>query len=242
MKITETDSNLPRTTPVKEVMEIFIPSINENLPRRNGMVWTLCGGAGSGKSSLLMNLFRDKTLYKKKFNKIYYFTPEGSFSSTKNHPFAKHVSVFHQLEPDIIEDIQDECIANKQECIEEDYEQEYNCVILDDMVDRLKDKDMVRCLRRHLIKSRHANCAWIIITQSWNAIPLLLRKLIFYTTMFKPRNYQEADLLRREVIGMNEKDCNTLFDYVFDEPYNYLTIDNVLGKYSKNFNPLIIEK
>jgi len=60
--------------------------------------------------------------------------------------------------------------------------------------------------------------------------------------MFKPRNYQEADLLRREVIGMNEKDCNTLFDYCFDEPYNYLTIDNVLGKYSKNFNPLNIEK
>ena len=242
MKITETDSNLPRTTPVKEVMSIFIPNIHENLPRRNGMVWCLVGGAGSGKSSLLMNLFRDKTLYKKKFNKLYYFTPEGSFSSTQNHPFAKHVSVFHELEPDIIEDIQEECIANKQECIDEDYEQEYNCVILDDMVDRLKDKDMVTCLRRHLIKSRHANCAWIIITQSWNAIPLLLRKLIFYTTMFKPRNYQEADLLRREVIGMNEKDCNTLFDYVFDEPYNYLTIDNVLGKYSKNFNPLNIEK
>ena len=242
MKITEIESNLPKTTPVKEVMSIFIPNIHENLPRRNGMVYTLVGGAGSGKSSLLMNLFRDKNLYKKKFNKLYYFTPEGSFSSTQNHPFAKHVSVFHELEPDIIEDIQEECIANKQECIDEGYEQEYNCVILDDMVDRLKDKDMVRCLRRHLIKSRHANCAWIIITQSWNAIPLLLRKLIFYTTMFKPRNYQEADLLRREVIGMNEKDCNQLFDYCFDEPYNYLTIDNVLGKYSKNFNPLNIEK
>ena len=60
--------------------------------------------------------------------------------------------------------------------------------------------------------------------------------------MFKPRNYQEADLLRREVIGMSEKDCSQLFDYCFDEPYNYLTIDNVLGKYSKNFNPLNIEK
>jgi hypothetical protein len=242
MLITETNSNLPATTPVKEVMSVFIPDIDRALPSRNGMVWCINGSAGSGKSSMLMNLFKNKKLFKKKFNHIHYFCPAGSMSSVKHHPFAEHENVYNELEPEIIDDIVEDMVDLKQELIDEDEEQEYNCIILDDMVDRLKDKDMCMCLKRHLIKSRHANCAWIIITQNWNSIPLMLRKLIFYTTIFKPRNYQEAELLRKEVLGMSDSDAKELMDYVFDKPYNFLTVDNVLGKYSKNFNPLKIEK
>lgn len=242
MKITEDESGLPKSTPIKEVMNIFIPNIDPSLPNRNGGVWCICGSAGSGKSSMTLNLFRNSKLYKKKFNQLYYFCPEGSMLSTENHPFKNHSRVYNEINVDILDDIQDELITNKMQNLEDGYEQEYNCIVIDDMSDRLKDKDIQKCLRRHLIKSRHANCMWIIITQSWNMIPLVLRKLVFYTTIFKPRNGIETELLRKEVIAMNENDTNQLLDYTFDEPYNFLTIDNVSGTYSKNFNKLHIER
>jgi hypothetical protein len=36
MKITETPNDLPRATPTKELMNIFIEGINDNIPNRNG--------------------------------------------------------------------------------------------------------------------------------------------------------------------------------------------------------------
>lgn len=58
MKITEVQSDLPNTLPIKEVMEVFIPNINEHLPRRNGFIYTLIGSGGSGKTSLLLSMLQ----------------------------------------------------------------------------------------------------------------------------------------------------------------------------------------
>ena len=59
MKITEIDNKLPKNiNPIKEVMSFHIPDIDEALPNKNGFIWFICGSAGSGKSSMLMNLFK----------------------------------------------------------------------------------------------------------------------------------------------------------------------------------------
>ena len=43
--------------PIKEKMDIYVPDIiNENISRRNGMVYCLTGSGGSGKSSLLFQM------------------------------------------------------------------------------------------------------------------------------------------------------------------------------------------
>ena len=36
MHITETKNDLPKTTPLKEIMTLFIPNVNTNIPNRNG--------------------------------------------------------------------------------------------------------------------------------------------------------------------------------------------------------------
>ena len=244
MIIKEIDNKLPKNiTPVKEVMSVFIPEIDKSLPNRNGMVWFICGSAGSGKSSMLMNLFKNKSFYRNKFDNLYYFCPEGSFLSVKNHPFKNHEKVYHELNGDILDDIHDELVEIKQNAIDDpELEQEYSAIIIDDMGDQFKTPEMINSLRRHCIKSRHINCAFIFIIQGWNYSPLIIRKLAFYSTIFKPRNGVEKDLIRKELLNMNENDCNELFDYVFDKPYNFLTIDNVSGALSKNFNKLEINK
>jgi Cdc6-like AAA superfamily ATPase len=53
--------NIPtKLTPIKEKMDIYIPDVPEGLSRRNGMVYCLVGSGGSGKTSLLLNMFKSK--------------------------------------------------------------------------------------------------------------------------------------------------------------------------------------
>jgi ABC-type cobalamin/Fe3+-siderophores transport system ATPase subunit len=41
-------------------MSVYIEGISPNIPNRNGFIFALIGSPGSGKSSLLLNLFRSK--------------------------------------------------------------------------------------------------------------------------------------------------------------------------------------
>ena len=76
MKITEIknkDLQKIKTKPIKERMDVFVPNIPQYLSSRNGMCYVLCGAGGSGKTSLLLNLFQKKQFYRGKFDSIYYF-------------------------------------------------------------------------------------------------------------------------------------------------------------------------
>jgi hypothetical protein len=80
-----------KLTPIVEVQDILIPGIvDQNIPNRNGFIYMLTGAGGSGKSSLMLNLFKSTNMYRGIFNNLYYFCPEASFSSVKNHPFKEH--------------------------------------------------------------------------------------------------------------------------------------------------------
>ena len=105
--------------PVKEQQQIYIPDIvNKNISRRNGMVYCLTGSGGSGKSSLLLNMFKSKTMYRGKFDNIYYFCPMSSFLSVVDHPFSEHEKVYHELTVPILESIYNELLAKKEAYIE----------------------------------------------------------------------------------------------------------------------------
>ena len=110
-----TNPNNAVIKPVKEVMDIYIPDVvNENISRRNGMVYAICGSGGSGKTNLMLNLFRDKKCYRGKFHNLYYFCPLSSFLSIANHPFAAHDKVFHDLTVETLDKVYNELIAIKE--------------------------------------------------------------------------------------------------------------------------------
>ena len=74
MIITEIPNDLPNMNPIRERMDVYIPEINDNLPRRNGFVYALIGAGGSGKSSLMLNFFKrgkGSKYYRDKFDNIY---------------------------------------------------------------------------------------------------------------------------------------------------------------------------
>ena len=55
MIITEILNDLPTTNPIRERMDVYIPKINENLPRRNGFVYALVGSGDQVKVVVFLN-------------------------------------------------------------------------------------------------------------------------------------------------------------------------------------------
>jgi hypothetical protein len=230
--------DMPDLIPVKEVMNLTVPNIMDSIPNRNGQIWILTGSGGSGKTSLLLNFFKSKQLYKKKYNNIYYICPESSFLSVANHPFSEHDKIFHELTDNILYNIYNELVNIKEERIKKKRSQHYNLVIIDDFADELKNKYIQIALNKLLIKARHLNAGFIFTLQSYFYFPRMLRKQITYATIFKPKNIEEFETLSHELFNMKRDDSLTLFNYVFDEPYNHLDVDTINNFYYKNFNLL----
>jgi hypothetical protein len=225
-----------KITPVKEVMNIKIPDIIDGIPNRNGFIWVLTGSGGSGKTSLLLNFFKRKELYRSKFHNIFYICPMSSFLSVQRHPFSNHDKVYHELTVEVLEGIYNLLCEMK----ESEEEQEYNMIVIDDMASSLKENDIQKVLNKMLIKARHLNCAFIFTLQSYYYFPKMLRKQITNITMFKSKNVEEANTIFNELLNMNKEDALKLYNYVFAEPYAHLDIDTVDNKIYKNFNLLEI--
>ena len=231
------NTELPsKIIPIKEKMDIKIPDIIEGVPNRNGFIWVLTGSGGSGKSSLLLNFFKSPTLYKNKFHNIFYICPMSSYLSVEKHPFEKHDKVYHELTPDLLDDIYNQL----KEIKTNSEEPEYSCVIFDDVADALKDNEIVKKLSKMLIKVRHLSCAFIFCLQSYYLLEKTIRKQLTNITIFKPKNAEEWASIAKEILHMNKDDGNMLYDYVFNAPYNHLDIDTVEDKLYKNFNYLDI--
>ena len=141
------NTNLPKFKPIKESQDIYIPGIAaENISKRNGMVYVLTGSGGSGKTNLLLNLFKNRHCYRGKFNNIFYFCPQSSFLSVVNHPFEKHDKVYHELTVDALMSIYEQLNdlkEGKDAGSDSEDEIQYNCIVIDDFADQLKDKNIM---------------------------------------------------------------------------------------------------
>ena len=231
------NEELPKhLTPIKEVMNIKIPDVIDGVPNRNGFIWVLSGSGGSGKTSLMLNFFKRKELYRNKFHNVYYICPMSSFLSVEKHPFSDHSKVFHELTVGLLEGIYQELCQKK----ESDEEQEYSCIIIDDMASSLKENDIAKQLNKMLIKARHISCAFIFSLQSYYYVPKILRKQIVFITIFKCKNIEEWNSISKELLNMNKEDALVLYNYVYNEPYTHLDLDTVDNKVYKNFNLLSI--
>lgn len=241
MKITEVNNDLPNMNPIKERMDIYIPKINENLPRRNGFVYALIGAGGSGKSSLMLSMFKSPQYYRCKFDNIFYFTPASSFLSVEKHPFSCHDKVYHDLDTETLESIYDELLSLKEEALINAYPLEHSLIIIDDFANDLKDVELSKKINQAIVKTRHLNCCWIFTLQSYTLFPKVLRKQITNATIFKPNNNEEWESINKELLNMSKVNLVNLYNYCFDKPYQHLDIDTKENKLYKNFNLLNIE-
>ena len=241
MSIVEVDSKLKKMPPIKEAMNIYLDGINRNLPSRNGFVWAVSGSGGSGKSSMLLNMFKSADYYRGKFDNVFVFTPLTSFLSVHKHPFEKHDKVYHEIDEEVLEEIEDSLLSIKEECLDMDCPMENSLILIDDMGASLKEPGLIRALNKMILKTRHISCSWVFTLQSYYMLPKLLRKQMNYITIFKPKNTEEWSSVAKEVFQIAKDKQQDLYDYTFSEPYQHLDIDLFSGKMYKNFNELQIK-
>ena len=153
MEITEEhNKSIPKFEPIKEIMQIHIPDVVDGIPNRNGFIWVITGSGGSGKTSMLLNFFKTNKLYKHKFSNIFYICPQSSFLSVDKHPFEKHDEsrIYHELNEDVLDDIYHELREIKKENVEADKsDYQYNCCIIDDFADSMKNPDVLKKLKKN---------------------------------------------------------------------------------------------
>ena len=241
MEIKEIDSGLKIKSGIKEKMEIKIQNINENIPHRNGFIYALCGSGGSGKSSLLLSMFKSTKFYRKKYDNIYLFTPKSSFLSVEKHPFEKHNKVFHELDIETLDEIYNELNDFKENSINEGIDIENSIIIIYDYANALKDNELTIYLNKMIIKARHLSCCFLFTLQSYYLLPLILRKQITNCSIFKPKNKKEWETIADELLNLNKENALQLNNYIFDKPYNHLDIDTLNNNIYKNFNKLEID-
>jgi hypothetical protein len=234
------NNSIPQQSVIKEIMDINVPKIPEGISRRNGMVYTMVGSGGSGKTNQLLNFFKSKELYRNKFDNIYYICPNSSFLSVQDHPFLEHDKIYHELSEALLYDIYDELIAIKEKSIKKKKKPKYNLIIIDDFADTLKEKHIQIALNKMIIKARHICTGFIFTLQSYFYFPKILRKQITFTSIYKPKNIEEWYSISKELLNLSQIDALKLYDYIFDELYNHLDIDTVSNLMYKNFNELKI--
>lgn len=242
MKITEIDSKLNIKTGIKEKMDINIENININIPHRNGFVYAIVGSGGSGKSSMLLSMFKSTKFYRKKFDNIYLFTPRSSYLSVDKHPFENHNNVYHELTIKELENIYQELNDLKENSINDNIAIENSIIIIDDFANALKDNDLTIFLNKMIVKARHLACCFIFTLQNYYLLPLTIRKQITNVSIFKSKNKKEWEAFSNEMLHMNKEDNLKLYNYVYDQPYTHLDIDTLNNKLYKNFNLLEISE
>ena len=118
--------------------------------------------------------------------------------------------MYHELTSEILLSVYDQLCELKEgkdkTDSDDDDEVEYNCIILDDWANDLKNKDIQKVLNMMLIKARHLRCAFIFTLQSYYYFPKTLRKQITNITIFKTKNVAEFDSIAHELLNLNQAD------------------------------------
>ncbi len=65
----------------------------------------------------------------------------------------------------------------------------------------------------------------MILVQSYNAIPLSIRKTLSHFLSYKPRNKKDYVAIFQESIFLDKEQGEALTRFVFDAPYQFLFAD-----------------
>jgi hypothetical protein len=187
----------------------------------------------SGKSNLTQNLFKNKNMLRKCFNKIYYFSP--SSSSLKDDVFNKlpEEQRYTELTQANLDEVRSQ--------IEGFEKGDKSCIVLDDCASALKDKELLRDFQRLIFNRRHIYTSVIIISQVYNILPLQLRKMVNNLIILAPR-LKEFTLMNDEYFNLDVKNIKEVKAFFFDKKYNFLMYCPDENIYFKNFDKVNIQE
>jgi hypothetical protein len=232
--IKEYQSDLVWTPPGVSCDKVISEKIKSPLPNTAHFMM-IAGAAGSGKSSLAYSMLGNSDMYHKAFNHIFCVCPPNSRASMKGDLWANHdpKKMFDELTEEVLEYIWHHC-----EVAAEEEPAQTTLLFLDDVGAELKNKSIAKILSKLIFNRRHLRLSIWCLVQSYNSVPLGLRKNISHGIIFRPRNKKELELLYSEILFLDKKTQQFLYDYVFKDPFSFLYLETGTGKIHRQFNLL----
>lgn len=188
----------------------------------------IAGNSGSGKTQTLLNLLYNMP---DTFEKI--------FIVTKN----KDEPLYNYLEDKLGKDGLSikEGITELPDLDSLDKEQN-NLIVLDDLVNEPKKQQQPIC--DYFIRARKKNCSIIYISQSFYAVPKLIRDNISYLIIKQVSSMKNLTMICRECsLGIEKKQLKKIYDDATQSKQDFLLIDLEGEKderFRKNFDEIYV--
>ena len=189
----------------------------------------ITGPAGSGKTSMAVSMLTSRQCYKKVFHEIHVIMPSHSRASLKDDIFKGHPRCYEELDYASLSAISKATAAASEK-------KRTSLIVMDDVGAALKDKHIQRLMKEIIWNRRHHRTSIWVLAQSYNSLPMQIRKSISHLCMFKPVNRKEADLVFSELAYKAKEDLDDLLRYVYDKPHSWLLLDVAGGRYHKFFD------
>ena len=202
---------------------------------RNQVI-VVSGGQGTGKTTWLHSALtcrkQDGRIFSGRFEKVFYSTPIECFTSEENHCMKHHVQsrLFHTFDEEMLNSVVEQALENK-------HENDGNSIlVIDDFSEEYKNPSTIRLLRKIINKHRHYHLTIVLSALTMKSIPKPIRSLIDIYILFKPKGLIELEDYTTEIFALSKNEMNSLLDFVFDAPHNFLMYNNRRNEFYKNFN------
>lgn len=193
------------------------------LPNSYSNFFIFIGKPGSGKSTLMLNMFcsKKKFLYKK-FDKIYIFSP----SLLGNNLERKH-PIFTLPPEQLFDELNDETFDIFLEDIRDT--EDRVLVVFDDCQTEMAKGSMLSKMKKLIFNRRHLTEGGVqifISSQVYNNIPLALRKACSHLFLFRTKNLKEIENVRLELTNhKTEEEFSELLEFCFKKKHDFLLTD-----------------
>ena len=172
--------------------------------------WTLVGSSGSGKTNFALNIIKSsRTLFDQKLDRVIIIYKV--FQEIYN-TFDKYYTTSLYTEEEC--DLEEFTKSNTENLL----------IICDDLY---FSKKLDEISEHFLIKGRHRNTSWIVLTQSIFNQPALknISRNSTHMTLFKNVRLNEPHILFSQLRPRSSKVLQNIYAEATKEPYGYLDID-----------------
>jgi hypothetical protein len=182
----------------------------------------IIGGSGAGKTQTFLNILHN---FGNTFQNIYIIT------KNKDEP------LYNYLEDKLGKDglSVKEGISNAPNLDDLD-KQEQTLIVMDDLV---LEKNQ-RQLEEYFIRARKQNASLIYISQSYYAVPRMIRQNLTYLVIKRLNTLGDLFRIMREYsLGVDKDQLKKIYDASTDTKQNFLLVDleeEPLSRFRKNFN------
>ena len=193
------------------------------------------GRPQSGKTSHMMALFKDKKCLKKTFNNIILIMPQQSLNSLK-----EGSNIFKDIDPSkIFDDIEEIDVVREMVKMYAN-EGETSCIIIDDMMSKLKNPFVEKVLTDIVANRRHYKCSIMCLTQIIERVPLKIRKLVNTVIIQHKPSKREMEMAFEEWLEETPETALVVTKLAFQKQYDWLLIDVPTQKLYRKYDELVI--